>query len=575
MWTGFSLLKSSSNQSTLDALYASAAIAEFSPQGLFINASPAFLKITGYKKEELLKHHHSLLMPAKQRDQPEYAQFWKKLRQGKAQVGEYHRISKTGQDFWVQGSYMPVRTRTGKVAKIIKVAFDVTASHQKAEQDAAVLSAINNSQAAITFKLDGTIVDANPTFLKTMGYSQEEITGKHHSMFVDPVFSKSDEYKSFWERLRKGEFFVASYHRLAKGNRDVWLYASYNPVFDPNGNVSKVVKIASDITPLINSTQMIKRALNDLAARNLCAQIDQPLVETLDSVRIAFNDSMASLRSAVSDALVATNHIDQSAKTVSQSTDHLSRRAEQQAASLEQTAAALEQITDSVQRLTNSTAHMRSVAEQANSEAASSSQIVEDAVHTMSEINQNSTQISNIIGVIDEIALQTNLLALNAGVEAARAGDAGRGFAVVATEVRALAQRSAEAAKEIKMLITTSGSVVAAGVTSVTNARQSLELVSDYIQNIDQSVSEAATGAKEQFLAISQVNAAIIDVDKMTQANAAATAETAMASQDLAQELQNIKTLLGQFNVGQTLEAEQTVPVLADKARKKQSNKGF
>ena len=562
---GYSPFKLFSNEATLNALYASAAIAEFSPQGLFINVSQAFVNMTGYSRAELINLHHSLLVPAEEKNQPEYTQFWQKLRQGEAQEGEYRRISKTGQDLWVRGSYMPVRTKGGKVTKIIKVAFDTTESHKKAEEDSAVLRAINNSQAVITFKPDGTITDANPIFLKTMEYSLEEIKGKHHSMFVDPAFVSSNNYKLFWNRLRQGEFFVASYHRLAKNQRDIWLQASYNPLLDTHGNVTGVVKIASDITPLINSTQVIKQALSDLAARNLCAEIDQPLVEALDAVRIAFNDSMAALRHTVSDVLVAASHIDKNAETVSQSTDHLSQRAEQQAASLEQTAAALEQITNSVQSLTNATAHMRSVAERANSEASSSSRIVEDAVNTMSEINQNSMQISNIIGVIDEIALQTNLLALNAGVEAARAGDAGRGFAVVATEVRALAQRSAEAAKEIKALITTSASVVAAGVASVTNARQSLGLVADYIQNIDQSVSEAATGAKEQFLALSQVNMAISDVDKMTQANAAATTDTAIASRKLAQELQNIRTLLGQFNVDQAMEAQPASPGMTGK----------
>ena len=535
------------NAATLNALYEESAIAEFSPEGVFLDMSRPFLKITGYTKEELINQHHSLLLAPEDRKSPEYAAFWNNLRQGKMQMGEYHRIAKDGHDFWVQGSYIPVHGSNGKVIRIAKLALDVTKSHEKSVRDTALLMAINRSQAVISFTPDGKIINANEAFLHTMGYELAEIQGQHHSMFVDPEFAASDEYKDFWRRLGQGEFFVASYHRIGKNHRDIWLQASYNPVLDAQGRVVEVVKIASDIT----TTQQIGLALKDLSEGNLCAEIKQPLTGSLDSIRLAFNNSMSVLRLAVSNVLTAADTIHRTSKTVNESADRLSQRAERQAAGLEEAAAALEQITNSVENFSGSTVRMRGMTEKANTEAKSSSKIVEGAVQAMAKIDQNATLISNIIGMIDEIALQTNLLALNAGVEAARAGDAGRGFAVVATEVRALAQRSAEAAKEIKALIDASVTVVSSGVVSVSNARQSLGHVADYISTIDQSVGDAATGAKEQSTALSQVNIAISDIDKMTQANAAIAEETAHASQKLVQEAENISQLLGRFDIGQ------------------------
>lgn len=548
MQTDNSFLKILKNASTVSTFYADCAMAEFSPQGIFLDASQYFLKMTGYERNDLIHKNHSILLSKEDSKNSVETELWKNLSAGRMETGEYHRIKKTGEDIWLQAVYMPVRSMRGKIVRITQLALDVTEIHAKAVQDAATIHAINQSQAVIRFKPDGTIIYANETFLKTMGYTLEEIQGKHHSLFVEPNFVASDEYRKFWENLGRGEFFVASYHRIAKGNRDIWLQASYNPVFDSHGKVIEVIKVASDIT----SMQQVSLALADLATGNLCASIKQPLVGSLDSIRTTFNSSMSALRNVLTNIHAATDTIQITSKKVNDSAYALSQRAEQQAANLEETAAALEQITSSVKNLTDSTASMKATTEKTKSESTSSSAVMENAVKNMNEIDHNAVQIANIIGIIDEIALQTNLLALNAGVEAARAGDAGRGFAVVATEVRALAQRCTEAAREIKSLIGTSGKVVGNGVASITDARHSLNRVTDYIQTIDQAVKDIAIGATEQSTALSQVNTAIGAVDKMTQANAAMADETSVASHNLVKEAETISKLVEQFNIGQT-----------------------
>jgi methyl-accepting chemotaxis protein len=229
--------------------------------------------------------------------------------------------------------------------------------------------------------------------------------------------------------------------------------------------------------------------------------------------------------------------------------DDLSRRTEQQAASLEETAAALDEITATVKKSAEGATHAHQVVAAADEDAKKSAVVVREAVQAMDAIAKSSQQISQIIGVIDEIAFQTNLLALNAGVEAARAGDAGRGFAVVASEVRALAQRSAEAAKEIKGLISASSIQVTNGVRLVAETGQSLERIMLQVTEINDVVSGIAAGAKEQATGLAEVNTAINQMDQVTQQNAAMVEQSTAASHSLSQETAQLAGLIGQFRV--------------------------
>jgi methyl-accepting chemotaxis protein len=251
---------------------------------------------------------------------------------------------------------------------------------------------------------------------------------------------------------------------------------------------------------------------------------------------------------------------------IANASDDLSRRTEQQAASLEETAAALDEITATVKKTADGASQVSKVVTEARSEAQRSGQVVSDAVAAMGQIEASSLQITQIIGVIDEIAFQTNLLALNAGVEAARAGEAGRGFAVVASEVRSLAQRSAEAAKEIKGLISASSTQVGQGVTLVGDAGRALASIVGKVGEIDALISEISASASEQATGLTQVNSAVNQMDQVVQQNAALVEQATAASHALRGEAAELERLLARFRVSGRMTAD-VGPARASPAR--------
>ncbi|WP_296595776.1 PAS domain-containing methyl-accepting chemotaxis protein [Phenylobacterium sp.] len=431
-----------------------------------------------------------------------------------------------------------------------------------------MVAAIERSQAVIEFELDGTIIRANRNFLDTLGYAETEVVGRRHSMFVDPEESSTQSYRDFWQTLNRGEFVAAKFRRIGKGGREVWIQASYNPILDENGKAVRVVKFATDITATENERKrndaeraesekeqnevvtLLAQGLSRLSGGDLTATIEAEFRGAYVRIRDDFNATAASLRQAMESVLNTTGAIRGGADEISSASDDLSRRTEQQAATLEETAAALDEITATVKRSAEGAREASQVASGARSEAERSGDVVREAVAAIHDIQQSSGQISQIIGVIDEIAFQTNLLALNAGVEAARAGEAGKGFAVVASEVRALAQRSAEAAKEIKTLITQSSTQVDRGVKLVNDTGAALTGIVDRVASIDGLVSEIAQSAQEQATGLAQVNTAVNQMDQVTQQNAAMVEEATAAAAQLKREAAELDQLVARFDVG-------------------------
>ncbi len=297
------------------------------------------------------------------------------------------------------------------------------------------------------------------------------------------------------------------------------------------------------------ATSTLGGGLKRLADGDVSFQLNEPFSEDYEPLRQDFNASLKQLGTTLSSVMQSVENIDNGTREISSGANDLSKRTEQQAASLEETAAALDEITVNVSTSSKRTEEARTVAILANQNAAKSAEVVSNAEEAMRRIEESSQQISNIIGVIDEIAFQTNLLALNAGVEAARAGEAGKGFAVVAQEVRELAQRSASAAKEIKGLIQNSSTEVDNGVRLVRDTGVALKAIGDYVSQINQLMDAIATSAREQSTGLAEVNTAVNQMDQTTQQNAAMVEESTAASAALAQEAARLRSLVTQFNL--------------------------
>jgi methyl-accepting chemotaxis protein len=554
----FDFLGSNSNQ-ILTALDLSFAIIEFDVEGKILRANKNFTDLMGYTEKEIIGQHHRIFVERDYASSPEYAAFWRKLQGGTFECSEFKRIAKDGTEIWIRGNYNPVKNASGKVSKIIKFANDITQTKMSGLDSAAKLSAVSRAQATIEFTPEGKILTANENFLKSLGYSLGEIVGKHHRIFVDSTEASSQRYLEFWTRLRMGEYVADEFLRIGKGGRQVHIQASYNPVFDPNGKVIKVVKFATDVTGRVENVEQLAHGLTRLAEGDLSQSIDKPFIPSLERLRVDFNAASSKLRLAMATVADNAKAISAGSNEIRTSADDLAKRTEQQAASVEQTAAALEEITTTVKDASRRAEEAGQLVARTKNHADHSGDVVREAVGAMDQIEESSKAISNIIGVIDEIAFQTNLLALNAGVEAARAGEAGKGFAVVAQEVRELAQRSAKAAKEIKTLITASSGHVSNGVALVTKAGTALQEIASHVQTINGDITAIVEASREQSTALGEINRAVNTVDQGTQQNAAMVEEQTAASHELAKEAAALFQLLGQFrydNEGRQATAE-------------------
>ncbi|MEQ8763292.1 MAG: methyl-accepting chemotaxis protein [Planctomycetota bacterium] len=702
------------------AISKSQAVIEFQLDGTIITANDNFLAAVGYTLEEIQGKHHRIFCDPAYTQTAEYQQLWQRLGSGQFDSGQYMRFGKNGRQIWIQASYNPIFGPDGKPFKVVKYASDITEQKTREADFSGQLSAISKSQAVIEFELDGTILTANDNFLAAVGYTLEEIRGRHHQIFCDPSYAQSPEYQQFWKKLSGGHFDAGQYKRIGKGGKEIWIQASYNPILGPDGKPFKVVKYATDITQQkmeafqnerfrsavsgletclmmadtdgqiiyanpaviqmmkrrepelrkifsgfsadkligqsydifhqdpshqrgllkaidklpaqaeiqvaglefkVNATAILdsegnwlgnavewgditeqktaereianliaKAAVGDLDERldaaafegflrtmaeginSLVDAVVQPVRETgrvltslaegdlcdrmsgdfqgeFGALRDALNGSMSHLHDMVTKILEGSSSISSAANELSEGNVELSQRTEEQASSLEETASSMEELTGTVQQNADNARQANQLAAGAREQAEKGGDVVSRAISAMAEINTASKKISDIIGVIDEIAFQTNLLALNAAVEAARAGEQGRGFAVVAAEVRNLAQRSATAAKEIKALIQDSVDKVQDGTRLVDESGKTLEEIVNSVKKVSDIIAEIAAASREQSSGIQQVNQAITQMDQVTQKNQAMVEQAAAASEALDEQAKSLNSMMSFFRI--------------------------
>lgn len=450
-----------------------------------------------------------------------------------------------------------------------------------AAQDGALVQAINAAQARIVFGKSGDVIDANEIFLSMIGgVFEDTVVCSLASIFKGNLAGDStgDEFfrQVLQEEIQQGRF--NAYSKFA--DKSFVVDGSFAVIRTEEGTPDRVTFIGTDVTEQetaikaaeserIRATeeqtkvvQILGIGLNKLSDGNLECVIDEEVPDVYLKLRDDFNATVKSLRDAISAVIHNSDSIRNETGEITSAADDLSRRTEKQAATLEETAAALDELTVSVRSAAESADHASKMSADAQRNADQGGEVARRAVTAMDGIKNSSQEISKITSVIDDIAFQTNLLALNAGVEAARAGEAGRGFAVVATEVRALAQRSSDAAREINELINSSGEQVQQGVDLVDRTGKALASIVTSVDEISSRVANIATSAREQSSGLAEINTAVNELDHVTQQNAAMFEETTAASHALTSEADALVQAVSRFKLDMNRQDKRSAAVV-------------
>jgi methyl-accepting chemotaxis protein len=439
-------LQSVDSQGKIAAIERVQAVIEFDLTGRVLRANDNFLNTFGYKAEEVDGQHHRMFCDADYSRSPEYLAFWERLSRGEFNAGEYRRVNKHGDDVWIQASYNPILDIDGKPLKVVKFATDVTPMKLLSSETAGKLDAISRSQAVIEFDMQGNVLTANNNFLRTVGYTAEEVKGRHHSMFCEEELVKSPAYRHFWADLGEGEFKSARFKRRGKHGAEVWLQATYNPIMDIDGKPFKVVKFAMDISEQLAREQLVK-------------------------------DKVAGISSV------------------------------------------LDELATSINTISRNTERSRDIAVETQIEAKDGNSLLDKSREAIGQIQRSSQDVHEIIDTISDIASQTNLLAFNAAIEAARAGEHGVGFSVVAEEVRKLAEKSGKAAREIGKLINENIRRVDEGGMISDQVKHAFDRIERAVANTSASISEIHGATTEQSNASRNVARLLADLQSSTQRN--------------------------------------------------------
>ena len=582
------------NQQRLDALSRMQAVIEFEPDGTIITANENFLKTMGYELDEIVGRNHRMFVEGAHITDKEYQSLWDGLRRGESTTGTFERRNKSGEPVWIRGTYAAVLDGSGKTRKVVKWALDETANHAAALEALGFKSALENTETCLMFAdndynitfMNGSmkrlLEDAEPEFRQDLpGFDASSVLGAN----IDQFHKDPAHQRRILQRATSAE--------MSLGGRRIRL--AMNPILDLDGErVGSVVEwkdrseehaIESEVQYVVDaakegdlgqridasnkkgfflqlsqgvnellevSDQVIKETvhvLGSIADGDLTQTIESNFSGSFQQLKEDTNATIDRLTDVLRNIKTASDSVKIGAEEISQGNTDLSNRTEEQAMSLEETASSMKSMTETVKQNANNASEANALALSACAEAEKGGAVVNQAVAAMGEIDASSKKISDIIGVIDEIAFQTNLLALNASVEAARAGEQGRGFAVVASEVRNLAGRSATAAKEIKELIEDSSRKVDDGSRLVNESGETLKQIVDGVKQVTDIVGDIANASQQQASGIEKVNRAVTQMDELTQQNAALVEEAAAASESMGEQAQLLNRLIGFFTV--------------------------
>ncbi len=558
-----SKLKAQEEQVRMAAVAASNCILEMDKDGFVLVVNDGMERALGMNRQALLGKHEHVLMFDEDKEGATHANAWRELRAGRAVSGEFRIKGGQAREVWLRASLSPMMGLDGLLAKVLLLGQDVTESKLARLDAQGKLDAIHRAQAVVEFDLRGYVLDANSNFQCAMGYRLEEIQGAHHRMFVPQEEALGREYQAFWERLGRGEFFAGEYRRIGKGGKEVWIRATYNPVFDVRGNPIKVVKFASDVTAskLASAEYAAKVAAIDKgqaviefdldgkvlsANRNFLAAMGYTLREiqgqhhsifctpeyvqseeyrefwlSLSEGRFMsgrfhrvgkFNRDVW-IQATYNPILDLNGRVMKIVKYAYDVTKEvaLEKRIASQSG---QMSAQVGMLVESIQDVARSSEQASEMAQEASMAAEAGRQALEKSMGAIGRIQHSSSRVAEIVRVISDIASQTNLLAFNAAIEAARAGAQGVGFSVVAAEVRKLAERSSTAAQEISRLIEESAEHVRAGAEVSQSAASSFEDILASVERTVSRASEIASTTEEQRALAARVGSLIHELTR-------------------------------------------------------------